>query len=122
MKVTSICPLIVSPKAKELIELFEEMGFEGAHVKSDIEDGANINTDMKDINGNRIDIASSEVLPKDLLSIKINVDDFDEAYEFLKSKGFVNTRGDKITITSSSKDTFMVSPTGLGITLSQHLK
>ena len=122
MKVTSICPLIVSPKAKELIELFEEMGFEGAHVKSDIEDGANINTDMKDINGNRIDIASSEVLLKDLLSIKINVDDFDEAYEFLKSKGFVNTRGDKITITSSSKDTFMVSPTGLGITLSQHLK
>ena len=122
MKVTSICPLIVSPKAKELIELFEEMGFEGAHVKSDIENGANINTDMKDINGNRIDIASSEVLPKDLLSIKINVDDFDEAYEFLKSKGFVNTRGDKITITSSSKDTFMVSPTGLGITLSQHLK
>ncbi|MBQ2659290.1 MAG: hypothetical protein IJF87_12065 [Erysipelotrichaceae bacterium] len=122
MKVTSICPLIVSPKAKELIELFEEMGFEGAHVKSDIENGANINTDLKDTNGNRIDIASSEVLPKDLLSIKINVDDFDEAYEFLKSKGFVNTRGDKITITSSSKDTFMVSPTGLGITLSQHLK
>lgn len=122
MKVTSICPLIVSPKAKELIELFEEMGFEGAHVKSDIENGANINTDLKDTNGNRIDIASSEVLPKDLLSIKINVDDFDEAYEFLKSKGFLNTRGDKITITSSSKDTFMVSPTGLGITLSQHLK
>ena len=122
MKVTSICPLIVSPKAKELIELFEEMGFEGAHVKSDIENGANINTDLKDTNGNRIDIASSEVLPKDLLSIKINVDDFDEAYEFLKSKGFINTRGDKITVTSSSKDTFMVSPTGLGITLSQHLK
>ena len=77
---------------------------------------------MKDANGNRIDLASSKKLERDLLSIKINVDNFEEAYEFFKSKGFVNTRGDQITITSSSKDTFMISPTGLGITLSQHLK
>ncbi len=122
MKISSICPLIVSPKADELIKIFEELGFEAAHVKSDIEGGQNINTDMKDANGNRIDIASTEHLEKDLTSIKINVDNFEEALEFFKSKGFINTRGEKITETSSSKDTFLISPSGLGITLSEHLK
>lgn len=122
MKISSICPLIVSPKAEELIKIFEELGFEAAHVKSDIEGGQNINTDMKDANGNRIDIASTEHLEKDLTSIKINIDNFEEALEFFKSKGFINTRGEKITETSSSKDTFLISPSGLGITLSEHLK
>lgn len=122
MKISSICPLIVSPKADELIKIFEELGFEAAHVKSDIEGGQNINTDMKDANGNRIDIASTEHLEKDLTSIKINVDNLEEALEFFKSKGFINTRGEKITETSSSKDTFLISPSGLGITLSEHLK
>ena len=64
MKISSICPLIVSPKADELIKIFEELGFEAAHVKSDIEGGQNINTDMKDANGNRIDITSTEILKK----------------------------------------------------------
>ncbi|MBR0418557.1 MAG: hypothetical protein IJI66_05265 [Erysipelotrichaceae bacterium] len=122
MKISSICPLIVSPKADELIKIFEELGFEAAHVKSDIEGGQNINTDMKDANGNRIDIASTKHLEKDLTSIKINVDNLEEALEFFKSKGFINTRGEKITETSSSKDTFLISPSGLGITLSEHLK
>ena len=122
MKVSGICPLIVSPKADELIKLFEELGFESNHVKSDIEGGDNINTAMKDADGNRIDIASTKHLEKDLLSIKINVDHFEEALEFFTSHGFINTRGDKITVTSSSKDTFLISPGGLGITLTQHLK
>lgn len=122
MKISSICPLIVSPNADELIKLFEELGFEGNHVKSDIEGGDNINTDMKDANGNRIDIASTKHLEKDLLSIRINVDSFEEALEFFTSHGFINTRGDRITVTSSSKDTFLISPGGLGITLTEHLK
>lgn len=122
MKITSICPLIISPQAEELIVLFEQLGFQRSHVKSDIEGGANINTDMKDENGHRIDIASSERLPKDFLSIKINVDNFEEALEFFLNRGFVNSRGDKVTVTSSSKDTFLISPSGFGITLCEHLK
>jgi hypothetical protein len=122
MKITGFIPLVVSPKADELVRLFEELGFEASHVKSDIEGGQNINTDMKDADGNRIDIATTKHLERDLLSIKINVDNFEEALAFFQSKGFINTRGDKITETSSSKDTFLISPTGLGITLCEHLK
>ena len=122
MKITSFGPLVVSPKAEELIRLFEELGFEKQHVKSDIEDGQNINSVMMDHDGNRIDIASTEHLERDLMSIRINVDDFDEAYIFFLDHGFINTRGDKITETSSSKDTFLISPSGFGITLTEHLK
>ena len=49
-------------------------------------------------------------------------DDFDEAYEFLLSKGFVNPRGDKITETNSSRSTMLFAPSGFGITLTQHIK
>ena len=122
MKITSFGPLVVSPKAEELIRLFEELGFEKQHIKSDIEGGQNINSVMMDSDGNRIDVASTEHLERDLMSIRINVDDFDEAYRFFLDHGFINTRGDKITETSSSKDTFLISPSGFGITLTEHLK
>ena len=49
-------------------------------------------------------------------------DNFDEAYEFLKSKGFVNTRGDKVTDTGSAKATMMASPSGFMISLIEHIK
>ena len=114
--------MIVSPNADALIELFEALGFEKRHTKTDIEGGQNVNVTMKNADGFGIDIASTVNLPRDLTSIRMNVDDFDEAYELLLSKGFVNTRGDKITETSSSKDTFMMSPSGFGITLCQHIK
>ena len=122
MKITSFQPTIVSPNADALIELFEALGFEKRHTKTDIEGGQNVNVTMKNADGFGIDIASTVNLPRDLTSIRMNVDDFDEAYELLLSKGFFNTRGDKITETSSSKDTFMMSPSGFGITLCQHIK
>ena len=122
MKITSFQPMIVSPNADALIELFEALGFEKRHTKTDIEGGQNTNVTMKHPDGFRVDVASTENLPRDLTAIRMNVDDFDEAYEFLTSKGFINTRGDKVTETSSSKDTFMMSPSGFGITLCQHIK
>ena len=120
MKISSVGTLIVSPKKEEYLKLFKELGFEEEHVKSDIEGGANVNTVLKDAKGNRIDISSTQKLDKDLTSLRINVDNFEEALEYFTKNGFVNTRGDKITETSSSTDTFLISPTGLGITLAQH--
>ena len=104
------------------MNVFEALGFERNHTKRDIEGGQNTNFAMKDANGNRVNIASSERVPRDLVSININVDDFDEAYEFFTSRGFMNTRGDKVTRTSSSVDTYLIAPSGFAITLSQHIK
>ena len=122
MKITGFRPLIVTKDAEAVIKVFEDLGFERNHTKKDIEGGQNTNFAMKDANGNRINIASSARVPQDLMSININVDDFDEAYEFFTSHGFKNTRGDKVTKTSSSVDTYLISPSGFAITLSQHIK
>ena len=122
MKITGFCPIIVTQDQETIVKVFEDLGFERRHLKTDIEGGNNENISMKDENGNRINIASSKVIPRDLTAININVDDFDEAYDLLISKGFVNTRGDKVTDTSSARSTMLVAPSGFGITLTQHIK
>ena len=122
MKITGFCPLIVTKDQENVVKLFEELGFEKRHTKSDIEGGANININMKDADGNRVSVASSQKAPQDLLSININVDDFQEALKFFTDHGFVNARGEKITETSSSLDTYLISPSGFAITLTEHKK
>ena len=122
MKITGFRPLIVTRDAEAVKSVFEDLGFERIHTKEDIEGGQNTNFAMKDANGNSVNVASSERVPQDLMSININVDDFDEAYKFFTSRGFKNTRGDKVTETSSSVDTYLISPSGFAITLTQHTK
>ncbi|MCR5421031.1 MAG: hypothetical protein K6E98_08500, partial [Lachnospiraceae bacterium] len=68
-----------------------------------------------------VDVASSPV-PKDITSIRMNVDNFDEACNMLKDKGFKNMQGDKITNTGSSISTMMGSPTGYTISVIEHIK
>ncbi len=122
MKITGFCPLIVTKDAESVMKTFEALGFERRHTKKDIEGGQNINYAMKDANGNRINIASSETVPQDLTGISMNVDNFQEAYDFLIARGFVNPRGDKVTDTSSSRATMLFAPSGFAITISEHLK
>lgn len=122
MKITGFRPIVVSPEAESLRKLFEELGFERIHTKTDIEGGQNTNFVMKDADNNWINIASTGHLPKDLTAVSINVDDFHEAYEFFTSHGFVNSRGDKVTETSSSMDTFLIAPSGFAVVLTEHKK
>ena len=122
MEIRSFNPLIVSKDADSLIKLFEDMGFERHHTKTDIEDGQNTNYQLKDAAGHIVNVASSERIPQDLTAITINVDDFDEAYDFFISKGFVNPRGDKVTDTDSSRATLLVSPSGFAINIAKHIK
>jgi len=122
MKITGFCPLIVTKNAEAVKQVFEALGFERRHTKTDIENGANTAYAMKDENGHRINIASSENIPQDLTAININVDNFDEAYDFLISRGFVNPRGDKVTDTSSSRATLLFSPSGFAVNISEHIK
>ena len=122
MKITGISPLIISQNADSLVKVFEELGFEVAHTKRDIEEGANTNFNLKDGNGNRINIASSKTVPQDITAISINVDNFEEAYDFMIAHGFVNPRGDKVTDTSSSRATLLFSPSGAAVNIAEHIK
>ena len=122
MKVTAFNPLILSKDAKAITELFEALGFEYRHTKTNINDKDITSFDMKHPDGFRVDVAQVEQMPQDMTAIRMNVRDFDEASEFLTAHGFKNSQGDRITDTGSSKATLMVSPSGYAISLAQHIK
>ena len=122
MKITGFRPLIVSKDADAAIKLFEELGFERRHTKEGIE-GRDISTSaFRDANGNDINIASSGAIPQDITAIAINVDNFQEAYDFFISHGFVNPRGDAVTETSSSRATLLISPSEYAVNIAEHIK
>jgi glutaminase len=121
MKITGFRPLIISSKSEDIISLFEDLGFERRHTKTGINDDVTAVT-MKDENGNRVNVVQVDQMPQDMMSIAMNVDNFEEAYVLLAAKGFKNAQGDKVTDTGSSKATMMTSPSGFSISLSEHIK
>lgn len=113
--------MIVTKDADSVKQLFEEMGFETRHdVYGTTETDYRLIV-MRDEDNHRVDIADIET-DKGSMFIRMNVDDFDEAYEILKRNGYVNTRGDRIVRTGSAMEATMVSPAGHVISLIQHKK
>ena len=69
-----------------------------------------------------MDITENARVPQTRTAIRMNVDNLDEAYEFLKAHGFINTMGDKIADNGSSRAAMMMSPSGFSISLIQHIR
>ena len=122
MKITGFRPLIVTKDQESVIKTFEALGFEKRHTKKDVEGGANVAVAMKDENGNRVVVTKAENMPQDLTGIAINVDNFQEAYDFFIGKGFIDPRGGKVTDTSSSRATLLFAPSGFAVNISEHIK
>ena len=123
MKITTFNPMILSPKADEVIKLFEELGFERRHQVDNVDDKDISSVRMKDANGFYVDVASVESMPKDMTTMRMNVRDFEEAYEFLKERGFKNAReGDHVVESASAKSCLMIAPSGFSIQLTQHIR
>lgn len=122
MKITGFRPLIVTKDQENVVALFEALGFEKRHTKKDIEGGANLGIAMKDAGGNRVVVVSADNMPQDLTGIAINVDNFEEAYDFFIGKGFVDSRGGQVTDTGSSRATMLLAPSGFAVSISEHLK
>ena len=120
MKITSFSPLIVSNQADSVVQLFEELGFEKRHQQTELMETGLGDVTMKDANVNRVDVANSTMLPRDLTLIRMNVDDFDEAFAMLTARGF-KQQGQTVE-TLSSKSAMMVSPSGFAFDLCQHIK
>lgn len=123
MTITTFNPMILSKDADNIIKLFEEMGFEKKHQVDNV-DGKDISSvRMTDANGFHVDVARVESLEKDMTTMRMNVRDYDEAYEFLKERGFKNVRGDDHTVESkSARSCLMISPSGYSIQLTQHIR
>ena len=127
MEITSFNPLIVTKDAAPLVELFEELGFERRHTLEASATGGNspdvdtTNYRMKNDTGFYVDISQVESIPQDLTLIRMNVRDFDEAYEYLISKGFTHKSG-RIVETETNKSVMLLSPSGFGFDLCQHIR
>ena len=125
MKITTFNPMIVTKDAESVIKLFEELGFERRHMKTGIND-ADISSVRMRYTGEdgkifHVDVAEAPT-PQDITTIRMNIDNFDEAYKLLEDKGFKNAQGEKVTETGSSKSTMMISPSGFPINITEHIK
>lgn len=124
MKISSFNPMILSPKADDAIRLFEELGFERRHSPT-VDTGKSMVTSvrMENEDGFCVDVAGVEKLPRDMTIIRMNVDDFDEAFRELTARGFTSSRNDgQFVETETSKSTLMTSPSGFAFDLCQHIR
>ena len=124
MKITTFNPQIITKNAEPVAAVFEALGFEKRHDKEGIGDLNVEGIRMKDANGFYLDISQAEGLPvpQDLMAIRMNVDDFKEAYDILTARGFKNYYGDKTVDTKTSRSAIMISPSGFVINLVEHIK
>jgi len=122
MKITTFNPLIVTKDPEPVIALFEELGFVRRHTKTGIGDNKVTDVRMKNAEGFYVDVAQGD---GEWTMIRMNVDNFDEAIEFLTAHGFRKPHheaGAKHTDTGSSMMTIMVSPSGFILNISEHFK
>ena len=125
MKITTFDPMIITKDPEKTVKLFEELGFELRHQP----DGSSASGfdykvyRMKDANGFHVDVSYSAAAgERDLTAIRINVDNFNEAYDLLIKHGFTSPSGRPATETDCSRGILMMAPSGFGIVLCQHIK
>ena len=123
MKITSFNPQILTKNADPIVALFEELGFD---VRHDQEGIGELNVEgirMKNPDGFYLDISCPDTdLPRDMVGIRMNVDDFDFAYQLLLKNGFRNFYGDATVDTATSRSAVLISPSGFAINLIRHKK
>ena len=123
MKITTFNPLIVSKDADSAIALFEELGFEKRHTPFvDTGDRQVVRTRMKDENGFYVDISKVDTIPRDMTAIRMNVSNFQEAYELLTAHGFKKAPGIEEVDLEKARALLMVAPSGFAIEVIEHIK
>ena len=123
MQITTFNPQIVTQDAEAAAAFFEELGFERRHDREEVGELGVRGIRMKNEDGFYLDISQPPGLDlPDMVAIRINVRDFDEAFELLRARGFENVYGDGRVETESSRSAFLISPTGFGVNLIEHIR
>ena len=123
MQITTFNPQIIAKDAESAIQLFEALGFKRLHTKKDVGELNITGVTLENEGGFRVDVSQNEQLPvESVTAIRMNVDDFDEAYRLLSERGFKNFYGDHVAEHPSSKSAIMISPSMLTINLVKHIK
>ena len=123
MKITSFNPQIFTKNADPIVDLFEGLGFDVRHDQSGIGEMNVEGIRMKNPDGFYLDISSPDTdLPRDMVGIRMNVDDFDSAYQLLLKNGFRNVYGEKTVDTATGRSAVLISSSGFAVNLIQHKK
>ena len=122
MKITTFNPSIIVKDAESTIELFKDLGFHQTHNKAENVDVEFSAHRMKNEGGFHVDVVEVPVIPQTYMAIRINVDNFEEAYEFFISRGFRESKNFKPSTTASSKYAYLISPTGFIVDVCEHIK
>lgn len=123
MKITSFNPQIFTKNAGPIVALFEELGFDMRHYQEGIGELNVEGIRMKNPDGFYLDISCPDTdLPRDMVGIRMNVDDFDFAYQLLLKNGFRNFYGERTVDTATSRSAVLISPSGFAINLIRHKK
>jgi hypothetical protein len=123
MKITSFNPQIFTKNADPIVALFEKLGFDVRHDQKGIGELNVEGIRMKNPDGFYLDISCPDTdLPRDMVGIRMNVDDFDFAYQLLLKNGFRNFYGERTVDTATSRSAVLISPSGFAINLIRHKK
>ena len=94
-------------------------------MKDDFTETNVLGYQLTNADGFVVDISQTDnaMLPVDsMASIRMNVDNYDEVYEYLVSLGFRSVYGDRPANAATSKSNLMIAPSGFSINLVEHLK
>ncbi|MBQ3268950.1 MAG: hypothetical protein IJH09_03420 [Clostridia bacterium] len=125
MKITSFNPMIITNRAEEVLKVFEQWGFNKKHAPTLTMASGTEFTDyrLQSEEGFYMDVAAIDMpLPMEVPAIRINVDDFDEAYRMLTEVGYKPTHEGAFMENEHSKSVALVGPIGFTIYLVQHKK
>lgn len=127
MKITTFDPEIISNQSEDAIAFFKELGFEKRHApvaETTLNDVKTLvmRTRMKNADGCCVEVSMANQVPHDYVGIRMNVDNFDEAYNILTAHGFEKAPGVEPVFENNARCLLMRGPSGLLIDLIQHVK
>lgn len=117
--------MIITNRAEEVLKVFEQWGFYKKHAPTLTMASGTEFTDyrLQSEEGFYMDVAAIDMpLPMEVPAIRINVDDFDEAYRMLTEVGYKPTHEGAFMENEHSKSVALVGPIGFTIYLVQHKK
>ena len=121
MKITAFDPTISTNHAEDVIATFEALGFEQTHHVTEMGRTALFTSNrLKHPDGFHVDVIQVADPRRDTMTIRINVDDFDEAVALLKAHGFEETG--MLVERESARALTLSAPSGMQISIVQHIK
>lgn len=120
MIIKNIYPAFVTNDPKSTLEVLEKIGYKVIHINEGVLDKENVEYVIEDANSNRMDVVYSKNIKNTRQSVRMNVDNFEEALNHFKNNGFEVLVGPDIK--ENYKCAFLKAANEFSILLYEHIK